>query len=57
MLRPVSWNAGEPFAGSGAKVVLIDLDRLLSDGREVGLRLRQGKATRQMALVFAAREE
>ena len=49
-------NAGslvKQFAGSGATVVLIDLNRLPSHGREVGVRLRQGKATRGMALVFA----
>ncbi|MCX6604351.1 MAG: hypothetical protein NTV52_12245 [Acidobacteria bacterium] len=41
------------FAGSGATVLLIDLNRLPAQGREVGVRLRQGKATRGMALVFA----
>ncbi len=41
------------FAGSGATVVLIDLSRLPAQGRDVGVRLRQGKATRGMALVFA----
>lgn len=34
-------------------VVLIDLDRLPSHGREVGIALRQSKATRQIPLVYA----
>ena len=34
-------------------VILIDLDRLPSHGREVGIALRQSKVTRQIPLVYA----
>jgi CheY-like chemotaxis protein len=37
-------------------VILIDLDRLPSHGREVGIALRQSKATRRIPLVYAGGE-
>jgi CheY-like chemotaxis protein len=45
------------FRANSPSVILIDLDRLPSHGREVAVALRQSKATRQIPIVFAGGQE
>src|SRR5271165_6074298 len=45
------------FRKSPPAVVIIDLDRMPSHGREVAVSLRNGRATRQIPIVFAGGPE
>jgi hypothetical protein len=49
----VTSGLGGQFRDKPPAVVVIDLDRLPSHGREVAVYLRQGKATRRIPIVFA----
>jgi hypothetical protein len=57
-MRGFGWTVETSTAvGAGMDVMVIDLGRLPSQGREVGVRMRQGRATRGIPLVFVGGEE
>lgn len=57
-MRGFGWTVEASTAvGAGMDVMVIDLGRLPSQGREVGVRMRQGRATRGIPLVFVGGEE